>query len=93
MTLGADVFRASATTPPRAHALAVVTSIGDLAVNNRVTAEVVRRWRARGARVSTHEFGSELPLLHDIVDAQHRRARTRVVYPVLLRLIDDDLSS
>ncbi len=73
---------------PAAGSVAVVTLAGDLAVDDRAVARVVRDWRARaGGRVETYVFPRGLGLGHDIIDPEQPYARVAVVYPVLEKLI------
>lgn len=85
--LGAEVMRDAEREKPRARRLVLVTTVDDGAVNNGLCAELVRLWRARGARVETYEFAAEMGVHHDMIDPEQPYQRTAVVYPVLLRLI------
>jgi len=74
---------------PRAGRILVVTNRRDPAVNNAATARLAQRWRQQGAAVGRYAFERELGALHDIIGSYEHGARPEVVYPVLLRLIDD----
>ena len=74
--------------PPACRSIAMVTVGGDIAVDNRLNAEVVAAWRRRGARqVETYEFPAGLHLNHDIVDPEQVGGNPAITYPVLTRLI------
>ncbi|HEY8298231.1 MAG TPA: alpha/beta fold hydrolase [Candidatus Baltobacteraceae bacterium] len=75
----------------KAASVHVVTNRFDPAVNNAVTAEIVRNWqRFRPQAATAFEFAG-LPKNHDIVDPDNPLARTEVVYPTLLAAIDATL--
>jgi pimeloyl-ACP methyl ester carboxylesterase len=87
LRFGLVVQAAARRTRPAARELAVVTSGSDLAVNNTLTAEVVRNWRDRGAVVDTHEFPRALNVGHDVVDPEQPYARPEITCPVLVKAI------
>ncbi|HEX7077916.1 MAG TPA: hypothetical protein VF363_05810, partial [Candidatus Eisenbacteria bacterium] len=68
---------------PAAKRLAVVTTTGDEGVNNDLTADLARRWRARGARVETFEFPDSLGIHHDMIDPEQPYQRVAVTYPTI----------
>jgi hypothetical protein len=74
---------------PRAGRILVVTNRRDPAVSNAATAQVVDGWRQHGADVRCYAFERELGAVHDFIGPYQHGARTDVVYPTLLRLIDD----
>ncbi len=75
--------------PPSARAILVVTNANDTDVNNALTAQVVRLWRAHGAKdLRTFEFDSSLGLGHDLIDPSQSNQRTDIVYPKLIELIN-----
>ncbi len=83
-----DVYERAQHAPPAARSIVVVTSRGDPAVNNDVTAEVVRAWRRlRADGIDAFEF-TNLPREHDIVDPSTAEAIADTVYPRLLEFID-----
>jgi carboxylesterase len=58
-------------------------------VNNALTAQVVRLWRAHGAKdLRTFEFDSSLGLGHDLIDPSQSNQRTDIVYPKLIELVN-----
>jgi carboxylesterase len=67
----------------------VVTNGNDRSVNNQVTARLVKRWRESGANVLTYKFERELGLPHDIISPDRPDQNINVVYPVLVRLLED----
>jgi esterase/lipase len=88
LRLGQAVLSAARQSKPAARSILVVTNANDFSVSNRVTAEVVRRWRRQGAeQLHTYEFAAELKLGHDLIDPGQADQRTEVVYPKLVELI------
>lgn len=89
MRIGDDVYARAGSMPIAARSVVAVTNKRDPAVNNRVTAEVVRRWQKQhipGSHVESFEFAN-LPKNHDIIDPQNAEPRLDIVYPKLLDLI------
>ncbi len=83
------VVRANARrTKPAASSILVVTNANDLAVNNRLTAEIVGHWhRHTPERLHTYQFAVQLRLIHDLIDPAQVGQRVDIVYPVLVDLI------
>ncbi len=87
--LGLEVLQAASRQPPAAGSILVVTTAGDMAVNNATTRTVVRRWRKHAStRVREHVFGPELGAMHDIIGPYQPDARVEYVYPILLDLVE-----
>jgi hypothetical protein len=77
---------------PRAQCALIVTVASDLTLNNRPAHEIAARWRANGARcVSLFEFVASLGLLHDLIDEEQVGQKTEIVYPVLERLLNEQM--
>jgi len=87
LRLGFAVQGAAQREPPAAHSILVVTNANDTAVNNVLTASVVKVWREHGASVTTSEFEAELQLGHDVIDPTQPYERIDIVYPRLIDLI------
>jgi esterase/lipase len=88
LRLGQAVLEAARRSKPAARSIIVITNANDFAVSNRVTAELVRRWRKQGAdQLHTYEFAAELKLGHDLIDPGQSDQRTDVVYPKLVELV------
>lgn len=82
-----DVYAEAKLRAPHCRDIVVVTNQRDPAVNNQVTARVVKAWQEHGAReVRSFEF-TDLPKNHDIIDPQNLVPRTEIVYPKLLELL------
>lgn len=88
LRIGDDVYAASKAQALKARSIAFVTNRDDPAVNNDVTQSVADRLKRRGPNaVSSFEF-TNLPANHDIIEPDNPRARTDIVYPKLLELIE-----
>jgi carboxylesterase len=87
LRLGFAVQVAAKREPPAASSILVVTNANDTAVNNVLTAAVVKDWREHEARLATYEFEAESRLGHDLVDPTLQDARIDIVYPRLIDLI------
>ncbi len=85
--LGFGVQMAAHRERPRARSILVITNANEPSVNNVLTSEVTANWRARGAEISTYEFPLELQLPHDLIDPNQDGARTDLVYPKILELV------
>ena len=72
---------------PAAKQIIMVTNANDLMVDNRAAAELVNRWRERGATIRTCQFPADQQLFHDLIDPSQPSQRTDIVYPVLLDLM------
>lgn len=87
VALGLGVMRQAAERPPLAREIVVVTNGSDEAVTNPPVAQLVARWRARGANVRAHHFPPEHRLVHDVIDPGQPRQQVELVYPALLELM------
>lgn len=74
---------------PQARSILIVMNANDPAVDNAPTRVLINHWRAGGAtHIKAYEFDASLDLLHDLIDEHQVRQRTDIVYPVLVRLIN-----
>jgi carboxylesterase len=88
LRLGAAVRHAAARRSPAAGAIVVITNASDLAVNNHLTAALVRSWRRHGVRdLRTYEFPLALRVFHDFISPEQVYQRVETVYPILFDLI------
>lgn len=66
----------------------IVTSGADQAINNHRVAELIGLWREQGApNLQTYEFPAELSVPHDFIDPDQPDQQIDLVYPVLLKLL------
>ncbi len=86
--LAVDLVEAAVHQPPRARSVLVISNAADLAVSNRATRLLVRRWRAAGANnVRTFEFPRRLKLFHDLIDPLQPNAQPDLVHPILEKML------
>ena len=89
LRLGFAIRAAARRRPPAARSIVVVTNANDDTVDNAAAVRMVELWRAAGAPNLCHyEFPAELKLEHDLIDPNQPYAKTELVYPKLLELID-----
>ena len=88
MRLGEAVLNEAARAPPAGNRISVLLNQADVAVNNRLTEQLVARWRSRGGAVSVHEleFSSLLP--HDLINPYEIFGDTDLVYSIIAGMID-----
>jgi len=87
--LGREISHLAADGPPAGRAILAVTNRLDMAVNNAVTADLLRAWRKHpSTHVREYQFGRELGRQHDIIGPYQPDARIDLVYPILFDLID-----
>lgn len=87
LRIGDDVYQESRVKPALAGAIATIVNRTDPAVNNDVTAQVVRNWQALRRDGITYTEFHDLPENHDIVDPNNPQARVAIVYPRLLEAL------
>lgn len=85
-----DVYRASEVRRPLTERIVTVVNRSDPAINNEATERVVRAWAGWNAKGTRYVELRNLPENHDIVDPANPLARTDLVYPALLRALQDE---
>lgn len=88
MRLGLAVQAQAERAAPQGKAILIVTNGNDPSVDNLVTQEVGRIWRAHGATVDTYEFDAGLRLGHDLIDPNDKGGNIELVYPRLIALVN-----
>lgn len=88
MRLGEVLEGAAQRTAPQAGGLGMLLNDADFAVNNALARQLVTAWRARGRVVDLEVLPRSDRLPHDLVDPRMPGARTELVYPVLLEMIE-----
>lgn len=89
MRVGVDATRDAEIHPLAAARALIVTSASDIAVNNGSAEKIADRWEALApGRVATFEFPLDDAVPHDSIDPAQPGARTDLVYPKLIELID-----
>jgi alpha-beta hydrolase superfamily lysophospholipase len=86
--IGNVVYKDAKTTAPAAGRISTVVNVRDPAVNNAATEQVVDRWkRLRPNGVDYIEL-TNLPENHDIIEPDNNQARTGLVYPKLIDILN-----
>jgi alpha-beta hydrolase superfamily lysophospholipase len=88
MRLGEVLQAAAQRSPPQAMSLGMLLNDADFAVNNALARQLVAAWRAEGRTVDLEVLPRSDLLPHDLVDPRMPGARTELVYPALLELIE-----
>lgn len=88
LRLGFSVRDEAKKRPPAAKQVIMVTNANDQMVDQRPAAELVDRWRQRGATIRTCQFPANQQLFHDLIDPSQPSERTSIVYPILIDLME-----
>ena len=84
-----DVYAASSKFAPAAESAVLVTNRRDPAVNNAVADRVAERWNSHKPEFAEIFCFGDLPVNHDIIDPQNAEPRTAIVYPQLLKFVEE----
>lgn len=87
MKLGVSVRRDARDNRPPARDIRMLVNAHDQTVSRSMIDALAAQWVARGAHVTTYEFGDTLHLPHDIVDPDEHGGRPSVTEPVILALL------
>jgi hypothetical protein len=67
----------------------LLTSKGDDAVSDYVAWQLIGLWRAKGVfKFVAVDFPKKMEIEHDMIDPAQKYQRTKIVYPVLVSLLD-----
>lgn len=93
LRLGRAVLRRARAHPPAARRVWVVVNPCDRTISNALVHSLLATWRAAGAdNVRIHKFPADLRLIHDFISPDHVGQRVELVYPVLMRLMNERLA-
>lgn len=87
MRLGEVIEADARQKPPRAAGLGMLLNDADFAVNNELARQLVASWRGQGRQVDVEMLPRSDLLPHDLIDPRMPGARTELVYPLLLQMI------
>jgi carboxylesterase len=73
-------------TQPAAKRIVVVFNPTDDSINNQLVKDLVKKWQAHHADLTTYEFDPSLKLHHDLIDSSQPYEQTDTVYPQLIDL-------
>lgn len=88
LRLGFATQAAAERMPPAAKSMLVVLNPTDESVNNEMTIQMVGRWLAHNANLTTYEFDASLNLEHDLIDPNQPNQQIEIVYPILIDLVN-----
>ena len=88
LRLGFSVQTQARRLKPMAGKIAVVFNANDNMINNDLTTSVVKFWGSHHVNLTTHEFGRELLLPHNILDSSQSAAKVGIVYTCLIKLVN-----
>ncbi|HEY1976618.1 MAG TPA: alpha/beta fold hydrolase [Candidatus Baltobacteraceae bacterium] len=88
LRIGDDVHAAAKERRPLAERIVTVVNRCDPAVNNEATQEIANQWCGWNRNGIAYVELRKLPENHDIIDPANPHARTDLVYPKLLEILD-----
>ena len=88
LQIAQEIYAAAHHVAPKSPRISTVVNVRDPAVSNAVAKEVVEAWKSH--RLSGVEYIelTGLPENHDIIDPQNPLARTDIVYPKLIDILN-----
>jgi hypothetical protein len=89
LRLSVATFAGALDRPPRVQDVGLLTSKGDDAVSDYIVWQLIGFWRAKGLfKFAAVDFPKKMEIHHDMIDPAQKYQQTRIVYPVLVRLLD-----
>jgi pimeloyl-ACP methyl ester carboxylesterase len=89
MAIGLNAFCSSMTSAPGAGHIIMVNSASDFAISLPRAEALAQNWKSTAPdKVTNFIFSADLEVPHDSIDPAQPNARTDIVYPELLRLLD-----
>jgi carboxylesterase len=89
LRLSVAIFAGALDRPPRVQDVELLTSKSDDAVSDYIAWQLIGLWRAKGLfKFSAVDFPKAMKIGHDMIDPAQKYQQTRLVYPVLVRLLD-----
>ena len=89
MAIGLETFEQSIARPPAAGRVIMVNSAADFAISLPRAEALAANWeKLAPEKVTEVMFPADLRIPHDMIDPTQREARTDVVYPELIRLLE-----
>ena len=86
--MGLAVLEKSRRKAPGSRSMIVMTNEMDIAVDERITRDLIARWRRHGAHVEHYIFPRKLKMEHDIIDPLHPYEQTDIVYKKIFEMIE-----
>jgi esterase/lipase len=91
--LSRAVFRQAAKAPPMAGQILILTTAGDVQVDNSETAKLAALWQRSGAAVTQHEFDPALAMPHNPIDPAADPEKRACAYEYMLRFLGEPITS
>jgi hypothetical protein len=74
---------------PRVQDVGLLTSKGDDAVSDYVAWQLITLWRVKGLfKFTAVDFPKAMKIGHDMIDPAQKYQQTKIVYPVLVSLLN-----
>lgn len=89
LDLGHQILGLAKHDPPAAKKVWVVVNDHDESVDNKMLQKLVDTWLNSGAKnTSIYHFPDKLGLDHDCISVEHSKDNPRIVYPVLMKMVE-----
>ncbi len=86
LRLGFVVEQAAEHNSPAAKKIVMVCNPNDSSISKECTLQIVERWKAHQANLTSFTFDASLNLGHDLIDPNQAEQRIDIVYPKLIEL-------
>jgi len=89
LRLSVATFAGGLDRPPRVQDVGLLTSKNDDAVSDYIAWQLIGLWRARGLfKFTAVDFPKAMSVEHDMIDPEQKYQQTRIVYPILVSLLN-----
>jgi esterase/lipase len=89
LDLGHQILGLAKRDPPAAKKVWVVVNDHDEAVDNKMLQKLADTWHnSRAKNMSIYHFPNKLGLAHDCISIEHSKDNPRIVYPVLMKMVE-----
>ena len=89
LRLSVATFAGALDRAPRVQNVGLLTSQGDDAVSDYIAWQLISLWRVKGLfKFTSVDFPKTMKIGHDMIDPAQKNQQTRIVYPVLVGLLD-----
>jgi len=89
LRLSVATFAGALDRAPRVQDVGLLTSQGDDAVSDYIAWQLISLWRVKGLfKLTSVDFPKTMKIGHDMIDPAQKNQQTRIVYPVLVSLLD-----
>ena len=88
LRFGKAVYQEADRNKPQVPRIVMVTNENDHTIDSHVARQLANRWRYKGAMVDEFKFDKKLGLQHDVIDTMEVNANPKIVYPVVINLLE-----